>query len=130
VRRTFAALFFLLALWASQALAASSYQVTSGANTDITEYTTCKTVTNNHPSAKTIFVPTNSSPEWAAFYNSPGSIARKITTATVLATNTIRTIQAKTSRTDIYLSARLPAPSIGKTDGGIQRPSRISALGQ
>lgn len=50
---------------------ASSYQVNNGAAVDITEHSTCKTVTNNHASGKAVFVPTATSTEWTQFYTNP-----------------------------------------------------------
>lgn len=49
--------------------AATGYQVNNGATSTITEWSTCKKVTNNSATGKAIFVPTNTSTEWAAFYN-------------------------------------------------------------
>lgn len=49
--------------------AATGYQVNYGANQNITEWSTCKNVANSSPTGKAIFVPTNTSTEWAAFYN-------------------------------------------------------------
>lgn len=54
---------------ASLLTAASSYQINYGANQDITEWSTCKNVSNSSPTGKALFVPTNTSTEWAAFYN-------------------------------------------------------------
>lgn len=48
--------------------AASYYSVTAGGSLNITEFTTCRTVTNSNTSA--LFVPTNSSAEWTAFKSS------------------------------------------------------------
>ena len=45
--------------------AADSYQVNSGAQVTIDEYTVCKKVTNNN--ALAIFVPTKTAAEWTAF---------------------------------------------------------------
>lgn len=64
-------LVLLLALIGVPAWSAVSYQVTSGATVDITEHTVCKRVTNSHASGLAIFVPTNTSTEWSAFYTSP-----------------------------------------------------------
>lgn len=50
---------------------ASSYQVNSGANQNITEFSTCKKVTNNHASGKAVFVPTATNTEWTQFYTNP-----------------------------------------------------------
>lgn len=62
----------LLAL-ATQANAATSYQITNGTNQDIDEHGTCKTVTNLHASGNALFVPTNTATEWSTFYNNPPS---------------------------------------------------------
>jgi hypothetical protein len=59
----------ILALPAFPAFAASSYQVAYGATVTVNEWSVCYQVTNNHASGLAIFVPTNTSTEWAAFYN-------------------------------------------------------------
>ena len=47
--------------------AATSYQVNSGAQVTVDEWSVCKKVTNNN--ALAIFVPTNTADEWTAFRN-------------------------------------------------------------
>lgn len=56
------------AIAATLLTAASGYQVNYGSNQDITEWSTCRNVANNSPTGKAIFVPTNTSTEWSAFY--------------------------------------------------------------
>lgn len=51
--------------------AASWYQVTNGANVDITEHGECRNVANDHASGAALFVPTNTSTEWSTFYGNP-----------------------------------------------------------
>jgi|GEM_PF-3992906 len=41
--------------------------VASGSNKDITAFSTCANITNNHASAKALMVPINSSTEWSTF---------------------------------------------------------------
>jgi hypothetical protein len=53
--------------------AATSYQVSNGTNQDITEHSECRNVANNHASGNALFVPTNTSTEWGAFYSNPPS---------------------------------------------------------
>jgi len=54
-------------------LAATSYKVDSGATATIDEWDVCKKVTNNNSLA--IFVPTNTSDEWAAFRNNATGVS-------------------------------------------------------
>lgn len=54
-----------------KANAVNSYSVASGASTDITEFSTCKKVTNAGPLS--IFIPTKISAEWTSFYTHPPS---------------------------------------------------------
>lgn len=54
-----------------QVFAATSYQVNSTALVSINEFGVCRDVTNNHASGKALMVPTNTSTEWASFYNNP-----------------------------------------------------------
>lgn len=56
-------------LFASSAMAADGYLVSSGSTTMITEHSTCRSVTNAGP--KTRFVPTKSSAEWNSFISNP-----------------------------------------------------------
>lgn len=49
--------------------AATMYQVNSGTNQDIIEWSACRNVNNGAPHA--LMVPTNTSAEWSAFYNNP-----------------------------------------------------------
>ena len=55
------------------AYAASSYRLTNSISQDVTEFSTCKHVTNSHGSGQDIFIPTNTSAEWAQFYDHPPS---------------------------------------------------------
>jgi hypothetical protein len=54
---------------ASVSHATDSYTVNSGAAVDIDEFSTCKTITNNHASGNSIMVPTKTDTEWQSFYN-------------------------------------------------------------
>lgn len=64
--------FHLLCIWTFGILhAATGYQVSSGGSQEITEWSTCKKVTNGHASGKGLFVPTNSGTEWTTFYSNP-----------------------------------------------------------
>ncbi len=49
--------------------AAASYQVNYGATSTIDEWSTCKKITNSSGNGLAIFVPTNTSAEWNAFYS-------------------------------------------------------------
>ncbi|HEU5114492.1 MAG TPA: thrombospondin type-1 domain-containing protein [Candidatus Paceibacterota bacterium] len=53
------------------ASAASSYTISANSSLQITEWSVCKNVTNSN--TKSLFVPTNTSAEWTAFQNNPGS---------------------------------------------------------
>lgn len=75
MRTTARALLFVrlacLLLAALPLTAADHYQLAPSSNQNITEWSTCKKVTNNHASGQAIFIPTNTSAEWAQFYNNP-----------------------------------------------------------
>lgn len=52
-------------------LASDSSTVNFGASQNITSNSICKKVTNNSPTGKSIYVPTQSAAEWASFYTNP-----------------------------------------------------------
>lgn len=62
-----------LLVLATQANAATSYQITNGTNQDIDEHGTCKNVGNYHATGNALFVPTNTSTEWSTFVANPPS---------------------------------------------------------
>ncbi|MGE3975809.1 MAG: hypothetical protein AB7F59_14895 [Bdellovibrionales bacterium] len=60
-------IFILFLFLQNFSFAADSYQVNHTATSTITEHGVCKRVTNNHASAKAIFVPTKTATEWSTF---------------------------------------------------------------
>lgn len=66
-----ACLLVAICLVRGPALAADSHTIATGATTDITEWSTCKRVTNGHASSLSIFVPTKTSAEWTSFFTYP-----------------------------------------------------------
>lgn len=56
-----------LTAFPSASIAANNYIVGNGITATIDEHGTCKKITNNHASGKSIMVPTKSSAEWSDF---------------------------------------------------------------
>ena len=65
------AFFLLLAIVASPLWATDSYTLSNSSTQNITEWSTCKRVTNNHASGLSLFIPTKTNAEWTSFYTSP-----------------------------------------------------------
>lgn len=51
--------------------ASDNYTVDHGANLNITAHTVCNKVTNNSATSASIYVPTQTDPEWESFYTNP-----------------------------------------------------------
>jgi hypothetical protein len=84
--------FVCVALFAAElANASDPYTVNYNTTQDITAHSVCKRVRNLHASGASIFVPTNTSTEWASFYNN-------------ISTNTGGTVTAKGCPVTIYLT--------------------------
>jgi hypothetical protein len=61
----------ILSLFAMVIDASDNYTVNHGANTNITAHTECRKVTNNSATGASVYVPTQTSPEWQSFRTSP-----------------------------------------------------------
>lgn len=74
-KRTASLLGIIAFLLASAALleASDNSTVNYGANQSVTAHSTCRTVTNNSGTGLSVYVPTQTSAEWASFYGSPPS---------------------------------------------------------
>lgn len=86
----------LCALAAVALTGATSYQVNYGANQNITEWSTCKKVTNNSVTGKAIFVPTKTNTEWSSFYANPSSGVTAATCQCSVASGTNWTVGSST----------------------------------
>lgn len=80
-----------LTFWAFDCVAASSYRVNNGTNTDINEQGVCQNVAN--ASGLDLFVPTNSAAEWLEFRTHPPTgVTLSACASACLATSTGGTI--------------------------------------
>ncbi len=72
------------------AYAATSYTLTYASETTITEFSTCRIVTNNNEFQKSMFIGTKTAAEWQSFYEGPppgvGAIACTIGAGNIMST--------------------------------------------
>lgn len=61
----------ILSLFAIVIDASDNYTVNHGTNQNITAFTTCKKVTNSSATSASVYVPTQTDPEWQSFYTNP-----------------------------------------------------------
>lgn len=61
----------ILSLFAIAIDASDNYTVSYGSNQNITAHTECRKVTNNSGTSASVYVPTQTDPEWESFYTNP-----------------------------------------------------------